>query len=211
VNDGRWRPRKMHDNPMLPFRIFYPLMMEKITCDTRVRLSRRGRLVMSACGALETKYDLLTNRMGIDWLAEMNMGNYYVKRRMNLRKKKLKITVNASECVNYPQMPSVCFVSVDRHRRKVVPYIHRRKSERRNVVNPIHSMNFMETRPQGRARMERAEETRKSKSFTVMVRTGLAGMERKNNLHRKMADFWQVYYGYEPMTKNNYLLRVNLR
>jgi hypothetical protein len=75
----------MYGNEMLPSEIFYPQYAEEITRDTRVQLSRRGYSVMNICEALETMYSLQSNRVVARRLAEIIMGNHYVKQRMNLR------------------------------------------------------------------------------------------------------------------------------
>jgi hypothetical protein len=143
-------------------------------------------------------------------LAEIIMGNYCVKQRMNLREKKQEIAVNTLERVTYPQMPLRCLVSVDRHRRKVVPFNYRRTFRRRNLIIPIRPiLNRMETRPQGRAMTERAWEVGKSEGFAVMVEIGLARMECKRYLPRKRADVQLVYFGCEPIMVNINSLGVN--
>jgi hypothetical protein len=201
----------MYGNGMLPSEIFYPQYAEEITCDTRVRLLRRGYSVMNICEALKTMYSLQSNRMNAKRLAEIIMGNHYVKQRMNLREKEQEIAVNTLEYVLYPQVPNNCLVSVDRHRRKVVPFNYCRTFRRRNLVTPIRPIsNKMETQPQGTAMAKRAWEVGKSECFAVMVEIRLARMECKRYPPRKGADFQLVYLGCEPIMANINSSGVNL-
>jgi hypothetical protein len=195
-------PRPVYDCIMLHLRML-PLQQnvgEITTRSTRVRLPRRGRLAMNVCGARETTYLRYPNRMDTREPAEIIMGNHQVNRRLNLREKKRESAVSALANTLYPQERERCLGSADRCRRKVDPYDYRRKSEMRNVVNPICPIKEkMETRPQGRAMTKRAKDVGKSESGAVMVSIGRARMERPETPRRKAAHFRQVYFGNELM------------
>jgi hypothetical protein len=180
---------------MLSFGIFYQRYAEEIIRDTRMRLPRHGLLVTGFCEAFGTMHSIQPNRMIEKRLAEIIMGNHYVKRRLNLREKKQGIAGIALDCIKCPQWRIRCIVSVDRYRRKVVPYDYCRKSKGRNLVNPIRPTIMVETQPQGRARAERVEDAGESECFAVMAKIRLARMERKKDRFRKEAHFQRVYFG----------------
>jgi hypothetical protein len=73
------------------------------------------------------------------------------------------------------------------------------------LETPFHSIEFvMETEPQGTARMERRKEAEESECRIVMVRIGLAGMERKKSPIGNDAHFQLVYFGCKsPIILNN--------
>ncbi len=204
----------MIDNIMLFSGIFYRPMVEEITRDTRVRLSRRGLLVTGACGAFETMYLRRSNRMRDRGLAGIIMGNLRMNRCMNLRDKKRETAENALECVVWSQVRRKCFVSVNRHRRIVGPYSYRRMSRKRNVVNPIRpifslSCEKMEVQTQEWMVTEQAEEAGESECRTVTVRIGALKVEQSGDPFQKEADFQQVFSGKDLKQKRNNHSGVN--
>ena len=196
---------------MLSLKIFDLLFVEQIPCNTQARLPQRGFPVMETCEACGTMYFSHLNRIDGKKLAEVTMGNYYVNRRLNLRNKKRESTASAPEHTYDPQRRKVCLVSVDRCRRKVDPYSYYRTFKRRNLEIPFHSIHYwMETEPQGTARMERRKDAEESKRHVVMTWIGLAGMERKNTPIGNDAHFQLVYCGWEPPIILNNPSGVNL-
>ncbi len=194
--------------------IFHRPLVEEITRDTRVRLSRRGLLVTGVYGALETMYLYLSNRMEDGGLAEIIMGNLRINRCITLREKIREIAANAPVCVYCLRMRNRCFVSVNRHRRKVGPYDYQRKSRERNVINPIRPIFYslcqkMEVQTQEWMMTKRAEEAGESECCTVMVQIGALKVEQSRDPFRKEADFQQVFLGKDLKQKRNNHSGVN--